>query len=218
MKEDKFHKLLIIIHPKVFFTRYAMLLCMTGRTHDLAAFTTITYIIATHTVPPMTLATAITAFAGAMIGGLMPDIDDATSDFWDKIPAGTFFGKLLNPLLGHHRMISHSLIGMGIAGYALFLLFESMKHILLVDLHVVWWVTMIGFASHLIMDSLTREGIPLLFPLPVRFGFPPIKLLRTRTGSAVEHAVIFPSLIAANIYLLYVYYPAFLAFIGSIKR
>ncbi len=191
---------------------------MTGRTHDLAAFTTLAAYIATQPAPSMTLATAIGAFFGNMMGGLLPDIDDATSDFWDKIPAGSFFGNLLHPLIGHHRMVSHSLFGMALAGYLLHLLLGVMHHVVLIDMHIVWWATMFGYASHLIMDCITKEGIPWFFPVPVRFGFPPIKFFRVRTGGPVETFVIFPGLLATNAYIIYVYYPSILTFIRSIGK
>ncbi len=191
---------------------------MTGRTHDLAAFTTLTYFIATQHVPHMSLGTAVTAFAANMIGGLMPDIDDATSDFWQKIPAGSFFGKVLHPLIGHHRMISHSFVGMAIAGYLVHLLLDAMHHVLLVDMTVVWWALMIGYASHLVMDFITKEGIPWFFPIPIRFGFPPFKFLRIRTGGPLEQFFIFPGLIAVNGYFIYVYYPVILMFVRGIGK
>lgn len=52
---------------------------MTGRTHDLAAFTALTIAIATTPIPHMSLATAIVAFSANMIGGLAPDIDQPTA-------------------------------------------------------------------------------------------------------------------------------------------
>lgn len=191
---------------------------MTGRTHDLAAFTTLTVYIATQHPPSLSVATAITALLGTMLGGLMPDIDDATSDFWDKIPAGSYIGTVLHPLIGHHRMISHSLVGMAIAGYAIHVLLNAMQSVLLVDVTIVWWATMFGYASHLLMDSITKEGIPWFFPIPIRFGFPPIKQLRIRTGSLAETLLVFPGLLAVNGYFITVYYPAILHFFRSIGK
>jgi inner membrane protein len=189
---------------------------MTGRTHDLAAFTCLLYATATQTLPPVSLATAFTAFGGNMIGGLMPDIDDATSDFWDKIPAGSFFGKFLHPLIGHHRMISHSFVGMAIAGYLVKLLLDASRDVLLVDMTIVWWAIMLGYASHLVMDFITKEGIPWFFPVPIRFGFPPHKFFRVRTGGPIEQFIVFPGLLLANAYIIYSYYPHLLAFIRSL--
>ncbi len=56
---------------------------MTGRTHDLAAFTALTLVIAQGNTPQMSLATAIVAFSANMLGGLAPDIDQPTAKFWN---------------------------------------------------------------------------------------------------------------------------------------
>ena len=52
-----------------------------------------------------------------------------------------------------------------------------------------------GFLSHLILDSLTIEGVPWLFPLQAYYGLPPVSRLRVRTGSLVEQFVVMPLLL-----------------------
>ena len=52
---------------------------MTGRTHDLAAFTAMSYVLVTTPLEQMTLATAIVAFSVNMIGGLAPDLDQSSA-------------------------------------------------------------------------------------------------------------------------------------------
>ena len=79
---------------------------MTGRTHDLAAFTALNWVMVTGPVPQMTLATALVAFSGMMIGGLTPDIDQPTADLWRRLPAGTIVGKILSPLFGRSLSLS----------------------------------------------------------------------------------------------------------------
>jgi inner membrane protein len=191
---------------------------MTGRTHDLAAFTALTAFMAFETVPKMTLATAVVAFGGNMIGGLMPDIDNATSDFWQKIPAGTLIGRIIHPLIGHHRMISHSLVGIIIVGFIMKHALTALHQVVLVDMSIVWWSLMIGYVSHLVMDSFTIEGVPWFFPMPVRLGFPPFKFLRIKTGGLIEGIAVFPGLFILNGYLIYSHYWAFLTFIHSIFK
>jgi membrane-bound metal-dependent hydrolase YbcI (DUF457 family) len=63
------------------------------------------------------------------------------------------------------------------------------------DAHIVWWAFMIGVASHLFMDMFTKEGVPLLLPIPVKFGIPPLKALRLTTGKIGEK-VLFLGLLA----------------------
>jgi len=183
---------------------------MTGRTHDLAAFTAMTWVIATQPLSEMTLATALVAFSANMIGGLAPDLDQPTSGLWHRIRAGSVFGRLITPFFGGHRYISHSLIGVILFGYVLSIILNIMSTFLLVDMDIVWWAFMIGFVSHLIADTFTTEGVPWLFPIPLHFGIPPLKLMRFKTGGVVEKSFVFPGLLLVNAYLFYTHYHKFL--------
>ena len=72
---------------------------------------------------------------------------------------------------------------------------------------------MIGVVSHLVTDTFTHSGVPWLFPIPTKFGIPPIKALRFHTGSFVEKGLVFPGLVLVNMYIVYSNYPRFLEFI-----
>src|ERR1700690_3612105 len=172
---------------------------MTGRTHDLCALTAINIVVATQPLPHMSLATALVAIACGVTGGVVPDLDEWTSSAWQRIPAGSLIGRIIQPvLLGSHRFLTHSLVGMAIAGFLLHWALNAASHVILVDMNIVWWATMLGYLSHLIADSLTREGVPWLLPIPCRFGFPPLKMLRIRTGSWVEFYLFFPGVLLLN--------------------
>ncbi len=186
---------------------------MTGRTHDLAAFTTLTAILATQPIPQMSLATALTCLAGNMLGALTPDLDEPTAKLWHDMPAGSIIGRIIHPLTGGHRMISHSLLGMWLIGLGAKWLLGRIGTVLLVDMNLVWWSFMIGFLSHLVTDTITKEGVPWLFPLPFRIGIPPFKFMRMVTGGFAEKAIVFPGLAAANAYLIYHNYGKFVDFI-----
>ncbi len=184
---------------------------MTGRTHDLAAFTALSFTIATQPIPPdLTLATVIVAISANFVGGLAPDIDQSTAELWGRIRGGSFFGKLLAPLFGGHRFISHSILGIVLFGFGAKMLLSAMSTVLIVNMDIVWWSFMIGFVSHLLMDTITRDGVPWLFPIPIRFGFPPLRFLRMKTGGLLEKSFVFPGLILANIWIYYSYYGKFL--------
>lgn len=185
---------------------------MTGRTHDLAAFTALSFIIATHPLPNISYGTAIVAFGANMIGGLTPDIDQPTASLWHKIPAGTVFGKLISPFLGGHRFISHSIFGIVLFGFIANYSLQLARHTLVVDIPIVWWSFMIGYISHLVMDTFTREGVPWLFPVPMKIGIPPFAFLRIKTGGFIEKAIVFPALILCNVYIYYTYRAIFLTF------
>lgn len=190
---------------------------MTGRTHDLAAFTALNLVVATQSIPPLTLGTALVAFTANMIGGLAPDLDQPTTEFWRRIRAGNILGKLISPLLGGHRYISHSILGLALFGFLAFWALNFASTFLLVDMNLVWWSFMIGYVSHLIMDSFTKEGVPWLFPIPVRIGFPPFSALRLKTGGLIEKSLVFPGLLLANIYLIYQNYNHFLSLFTHLK-
>ena len=190
---------------------------MTGRTHDLAAFTALSYVVATSPVPHISLATGIVALSANLLGGIAPDIDQPTAALWQRLPVGSLAGKVVQPLLGGHRYSSHSLIGFWLFGFVLKFVLSHLQTVLLVNMDVVWWAFMIGFGSHLIMDTFTREGVPWLFPIPFRFGIPPLHFLRIKTGGVVEKSFVFPALLIANIYIYYRFYRVFLAMLHGLK-
>ena len=185
---------------------------MTGRTHDLAAFAALSYIALTQPIQHLGLGTVIIAFTANMIGGLTPDIDQPTAKLWHEIPAGSLFGKILSPLLGGHRFISHSIIGIVLFGALGYWILQLASHTLLVNMTIVWWSFMIGYISHLILDTITHEGVPWLFPIPWKIGFPPIKILRVKTGGLLEKAIIFPGIVMITIYIYYINYAKVLTF------
>lgn len=186
---------------------------MTGRTHDLAAFTALTYTLAVSPIPKMTLATALIAFGINMVGGLAPDIDQPTAKLYHDFRGGGIAAKLITPLLGGHRYISHSLIGLFIFGFAAKEILSLSSSFLIVDQTVVWWSFIIGYISHLMMDLFTEEGIPIFFPIPIRFGIPPLHFLRIKTGGLIEKSFVFPILLIANAYIFYTYHQKFIDFL-----
>lgn len=186
---------------------------MTGRTHDLAAFTALTITISVIPIGHMTLATALVAIGSNMLGGLAPDIDQSTGALWKKVRFGSILGKIAYPIFGGHRNISHSLLGILFFGIAAKFILTLISSVLIVDMNIVWWAFMIGVVSHLIADTFTHSGVPWLFPLPTNFGIPPIKALRFHTGSFIEKGIVFPGLILLNMYIIYMNYPKFLDFV-----
>lgn len=184
---------------------------MTGRTHDLAAFTALSFVVATQPIPQdLSLATVIVSISANFVGGLAPDIDQSTAELWGRIRGGSILGKMLAPLFGGHRFISHSFLGMALFGYGSWFILNLMSSVLIVNMDVVWWAFMIGFASHLIMDTFTRDGVPWLFPIPIKWGIPPFRALRMKTGGLLEKSFVFPGLIVLNIWIYYHYYGRFI--------
>lgn len=191
---------------------------MTGRTHDLAAFTALSYIVATQPIQEVSFATVLVAVSANFIGGLAPDLDQSTSSFWHNIRGGSVFGRLISPLLGSHRYISHSLMGIFLFGFLAKWILTASSNVLIVDINIVWWAFMIGFISHLLMDTITKDGVPWLFPIPFRFGIPPFSFLRIKTGGIIEKSFIFPGLILTNFYIYYNNYGKFLDFLSQFRK
>lgn len=187
---------------------------MVARTHDLGAMTALNIAFVVMPIPSISLATALTCIGANFIGGLAPDLDNQSSHLWRRVRGGSIWGRILSPLLGGHRLISHSLLGTIISGGLFWLLLSAISEIVLVDMYFVWWAFMIGFISHLFLDSFTRQGIPLLFPLPYQIGIPPLRRLRIRTGGVAEKALVFPLLMLTNFYLVYNYYPKYISFLN----
>jgi len=185
---------------------------MTGRTHDLAAFAALSVVVLTQPARTYTLSTVLLGLLANQIGGVAPDIDQPTAPLWRNLPIAGLFGKAFGELTGGHRFLTHSLLGVALSGYAAkFIL--AITHSLTphVDTGYVWWAFMIGMLSHLIMDSFTREGVPWLLPIPLRFGFPPLRQLRVTTGKKFETLVIFPGLVALIIWLYASHYQQLLS-------
>jgi inner membrane protein len=173
---------------------------MTARTHDLAAITAFGLAASIQTVRPITVATALMAVLFNQIGGIFPDIDQPTAPFWRNLPIGRIFGKAFDKLLGGHRFLTHSLLGVALFGWLFHWLFHLLNLLIpKMDAHIVWWAFMIGVLSHLFMDLFTKEGIPLLLPIPIKIGLPPLRALRLTTGKLGEKLV-FLGLLAFDVW------------------
>jgi hypothetical protein len=42
---------------------------------------------------------------------------------------------------------------------------------------------------------LTKDGVPLLFPLPLHIGFPPVEFLRMKTNGSAEKVIVVPAIV-----------------------
>jgi inner membrane protein len=186
---------------------------MTGRTHDLAAITALGAVVFIEPLRSMTLATALIALLANQLGGIAPDIDQPTAPLWRNLPEGHFFGKAFDKGVGGHRFLTHSLLGLLLFGFLLNMLLKFLHPIMPhVDIGYVWWAFMIGVVSHLVMDTFTKEGVPWLLPVPIKFGLPPVKSLRVSTGHFVETLIIFPGLLLLDIWFAASHYETILYF------
>ncbi|MGH7240683.1 MAG: metal-dependent hydrolase [Candidatus Saccharimonadales bacterium] len=192
---------------------------MTARTHDLAAFTALALVVAVHPLHEITLSTLLVALLANQIGGIAPDIDQPTAPFWRNLPIGKIFGKFVDKLLGGHRFLSHSLLGLVLFAYLMKLLLAVLHPLMLhVDTQLVWDAFVVGMLSHLVMDSFTKEGVPWLLPLPFKIGVPPIKALRITTGKFGEHFIVFPLLLIATVWICSAHYQGIVTYLHQLHR
>lgn len=172
---------------------------MTGRTHDLAAVTALGVVFLVRPEQTLTLTTAIAAVLANLVGGIAPDIDQPTAPFWRNLPIGSFFGRFVDKLLGGHRFLTHSILGLALISFGAHWLLVFFHPLMPgVDIGLVLWAFMIGMVSHLVLDSFTKEGVPWLLPIPIKFGIPPLRRLRITTGKGMETLIIFPGLLVFN--------------------
>lgn len=198
--------------------RGCILRAMTGRTHDLGAITALGVTFLILAPGNITLSTAIIAIVANLIGGIAPDIDQPTAPLWRNLPVGRYFGKIFGMLSGGHRFLTHSFLGAALLGWLAWLLLNFLHPVMgAINIVIVWWAFVIGVLSHLLFDLFTKEGVPLLLPLPVKFGFPPIKALRITTGKFIENFIIFPGLLVLNLLLYMSHYGQLLALIQALK-
>jgi membrane-bound metal-dependent hydrolase YbcI (DUF457 family) len=122
----------------------------------------------------------------ALLGGTAPDLDQP-KQVWARALAHTAFGG--------HRHLSHSLVGLVLIGGLAGLLAEAVAPALGLAPLLLWFGFLAGYVSHLGLDSLTVEGVPWLFPVPVYLGLPPWSGLRLRTGGLIEQLVVMPLLL-----------------------
>lgn len=188
---------------------------MTERTHDLAGLTFLVIAFIFYPTSSISLVTFSLLLLSNQIGTAFPDLDQPTAEFYRELPAGTILGKIFSPLLGTHRHLSHSILGLLLYSWLFKLLLNYLSTFILVDMNLVFYSFILGYLSHLFMDTLTKEGVPWLFPIKIRFGFPPLRILRITTGNFFEKIVVYGGLVILNGYLIYSHYGKFVDFFAT---
>lgn len=192
---------------------------MTARTHDLAALTALAVAVLVYDPSKLTLATVLVGLLANQLGGIAPDVDQPTAPLWRNLPEGHLVGKVFGKLLGGHRFISHSIVGFALFAWLckvlLHFLHPIMPH---VDAQLAWYAFLIGYASHLVMDSFTKEGVPWFLPIPFKIGFPPLRKFRITTGKGVEAFILFPGLLICIIWLFASNYNTYVAMLRQVVR
>jgi len=111
----------------------------------------------------------------AILGSLLPDIDHPQSTFGRCIPA---VSRAVARVFGH-RGITHSFIAVLAFTCLIFAVGNTFTGLPA--------ALSMGYLSHLLADYLTRSGIPLFWPIKIKFHMP---LLSFRGGGPAETIVI----------------------------
>ncbi len=139
-------------------------------------------------------------------GALLPDIDNARSTL------GHHFGVISKSIqrIAGHRTIFHSILGLVIGSLlaiglerVIILLLDQRGQTVPATLvgtsHLVFFGVLFGAIMHIAADALTLGGVPLLWPMHKRFGFPPDAKWRFRTGTWREHVIVWGFIIVVAI-------------------
>jgi inner membrane protein len=166
---------------------------MTGKTHQIIGLTTGVATLLSTTSPTYQAATVGWVVAASVIGSLLPDIDQPSSRLWRALPFGGFAGELVNPFL-EHRNLTHSLLGVGIVSWGVYIVLSHVPTYWDLNTHAIFISFLAAYLSHLVADMVTVEGVPLLFPIPRMFGIPPHPFagIRIITGKWFENLIVFP--------------------------
>jgi inner membrane protein len=181
---------------------------MTGKTHQIIGLTAglLSYlVVASPAYAPATLAAVGIA---SHFAALLPDIDQPAASIWHGIPFGHVVGEVVNPFL-QHRNLSHSFLGLGLFSWGMYVLLHHLPPYWGIHTTTVFIAAVVAYASHMIADMVTVEGIPLFFPNQRMYGIPPRPLegLRILTGHWFENLIVFPLCNFLFLELIYAYWP-----------
>lgn len=117
----------------------------------------------------------------AAVSALIPDIESPNSFIGRKIPIMSHCNKMI---FGHRQAV-HSLIG-SLVFFLIVLLIVKVFHLPT----QYAFAALIGYLSHLVLDSFNPAGVPWLWPLKLR-----VKIPLTEPGGLLERVIILPVVI-----------------------
>ncbi len=131
----------------------------------------------------------------AAVGALLPDIDHPRAALANYrvigIPILKPAAYVASAVLSH-RGASHSLVFWALLT-ALGVYFTAP-----LGLAPLVWAASIGYGLHLVADTLTKAGVPWLWPIWQQpLGFPPFRSLRFHTGGLIEHLLVACAVVGA---------------------
>lgn len=163
---------------------------MLGHTHwVIGAASWLSVLVFSPTIFSHSPAVVFGGTAIAAVAALCADID--TKNSMASKALGPITGALsyfIRTLFGGHRKITHSILGMILVATGVYAATLGFHWPIWIELSIL-----IGWASHIASDMLTREGCPLLWPVSkVKYG-----LHLVTTGKRVEKYLVRPLALAA---------------------
>src|SRR5579875_321432 len=190
---------------------------MEGRSHLLVGLTaavvldsvvhiTGTPLMMTSTVSVTLLVKKIVFYSMVALGSLLPDIDNAHSTLGRKLG---WVSKSIQHVAGH-RTLFHSLLGLALGSLLALGLEQLVVYLLAMrgltipaqfirGEHLVFISVLFGCIMHIAADALTEGGVPLFWPYPKRYGFPPNPRWRFRTGTWPEFVIVYSFMLLVGI-------------------
>lgn len=118
-----------------------------------------------------------------LFGSLLPDVDTPKSTLGSKIP---LISHPLSRIFGH-RGITHSLLAIIAIAWAMKEYVFTGSEFASTNVYMLLiWPIAIGYLSHLFADLFSYAGVPLLYPLRIRFRIPAL-------NSGTAHVIIYVS-------------------------
>ena len=180
---------------------------MQGRSHLLVGLTAAVVLdsmvhitgaplLMTATVSGTLLVKKMIFYSMVALGALLPDIDNAHSTLGHRLG---WISKGIQHIAGH-RTLFHSLLGLLLGslmalGLEQLVIYALATRGLIVPAlfirgdHLVFISVLFGCIIHIAADGLTEGGVPLFWPYPKRYGFPPRPHWRFRTGTWPEFEI-----------------------------
>ena len=192
---------------------------MVGRSHllvgltaavvfDSAVHITGAPLLMTATVSGTLLVKKMIFYSMVALGALLPDIDNVHSTLGHRLG---WISKGIQHIAGH-RTLFHSLLGLLLGslmalGLEQLVIYALATRGLIVPAlfirgdHLVFISVLFGCIMHIAADALTEGGVPLFWPYPKRYGFPPKPRWRFRTGTWPEFVIVYGFMILVGIAL-----------------
>lgn len=121
---------------------------------------------------------ALTCAGVSGLASLLPDIDEPDSWIGVRVP---IIPAILKSTVGHRGAMHSLAAAAGISLLALLALKDPLYSIAM----------LLGYLSHLVLDSFNPNGVPWMYPCKKRFSLPLVN-----TGGALERFLVVPASLA----------------------